>query len=206
MRIVAISDTHGKHRELDIPDGDILIHAGDITSAGSYNELAEINDFFGALPHKHKIIIAGNHDSCFEASAKYSSLILSNVTYLQDEMVTIEGVNIYGSPWQPEFNDWSFNLKRGSEIKAKWDFIPDNTDILITHGPPFTINDATPADKMVGCSDLLNAVKRVKPKYHIFGHIHHSFGIHEEDEIKFINACSVNEAYQIVNPPIVFDY
>lgn len=96
--------------------------------------------------------------------------------------------------------------KRGSEIKAKWDLIPENTDILITHGPPFTINDATPALEMVGCTDLLNAVKRVKPKYHIFGHIHHSFGIHEEGGIKFINACNVNEAYQIVNPPIVFEY
>ena len=124
MKIVAISDTHGLHRSLEIPDGDVLIHAGDLTRHGTLDDVREFNDFLGTLPHPHKIVIAGNHDFCFESDREACEELLTNCIYRQDQEVVIDGVKFYGSPWQPWFYDWAFNLERGPEIRAKWDLIP----------------------------------------------------------------------------------
>jgi len=143
MKLITISDTHGLHWSLDIPDGDVLIHAGDLTDRGILEEVSEFNTFLGTLPHPHKIVIAGNHDLCFEDYRMDCEEALTNCIYLQDQEVTIDGVRFYGSPWQPWFYDWAFNLERGPEIRAKWDLIPEGTDVLITHGPPYGIGDLT---------------------------------------------------------------
>ncbi len=205
MRIVALADTHNLHRGLSIPDGDILIHAGDITAGGTLRELADFAAYFDSLPHRHKIIVAGNHDFCFEQNREKSVLKFKNCIYLQDQSITIEGVKFYGSPWQPWFLDWAFNLDRGPEMREKWDLIPPDTDVLITHGPPFGVRDKAYGEHL-GCQDLLEALERVRPSVHIFGHIHEGAGITSNKNIIFINASSCNGNYELVNAPIVYDY
>lgn len=205
IKVIAISDTHTKHNKLNIPEGDILIHAGDFSSKGHIDDLIKFNTWLGTLPHQHKIIIAGNHDFCFQNQPEVSKELLTNGKYLQDQLIELLGLKIYGSPWQPWFFDWAFNLKRGQEIKAKWDLIPKNTDILITHGPPMGILDKTARGKLVGCEELLKTVMEINPKYHIFGHIHEDYGILKMDKTTFINASNCNLAYQAINKPIVID-
>jgi len=206
MKIIAISDTHGLHKSLTIPDGDILIHAGDLCNHGTLEEVIDFNDFLGTLPHPHKIVIAGNHDFCFEKDRKACEEILTNCIYLEDQEVTIDGIRFYGSPWQPWFYDWAFNLERGSEIRAKWDLIPDGIDVLITHGPPYGIGDLTFRKDHAGCQDLLEVVERIKPGLHIFGHIHEGYRITSNGKTTFINASSCDHLYQPVNPPLVHEF
>jgi Icc-related predicted phosphoesterase len=206
MKIVAISDTHALHRSVIIPPGDILVHAGDITGHGAMDEVRDFNALLGTLPHRHKIVIAGNHDFCFEKDPVASRAALTNCIYLQDEEVEVGGIRFYGSPWQPWFFDWAFNLQRGAEIRAKWDLIPEETDVLITHGPPKGHGDVTCRGEAVGCDDLLEAVERIQPRVHVFGHIHEGVGITSNGTTTFINASTCDLAYRPVNPPLVHLY
>lgn len=201
--IVTISDTHGLHASIDIPPGDILVHAGDLTRHGEIDELLELNEFIGTLPHPVKIVIAGNHDFCFERNPEECRERLTNCIYLEDQSVTIEGLKFYGSPWQPWFYDWAFNLQRGEEIRAKWDLIPEDTDILITHGPPQGIGDMTASCTQAGCKDLLDRVRKIKPQLHIFGHIHEAYGVYSNQHTTFINASVCDLSYAPLNKPIV---
>ena len=204
MKCVVISDTHGMYRDIEIPDGDVLIHAGDILGRGKLSELSEFNDWLGALPHRHKIVIAGNHDWCFESNEKESRVVLTNAVYLKDELVEIDGLKFYGSPWQPFFFNWAFNLNRGAALKDKWDLIPDGVDVLITHGPAFGILDQTMDGSNVGCEELTKAIKRITPKYHLCGHIHEGYGVIELAGCTHINASVTTERYIPSNKPIVF--
>ncbi len=208
MKIVFISDTHGFHHQLNELEGDLIIHAGDVTSRGKEAEVVDFLTWFGELKFDYKIFIAGNHDFFFEKVSLniLDELIPKNVIYLNDSGISIDDINIWGSPIQPWFHDWAFNKKRGSEIKKHWDIIPNNTDILITHGPPFGIGDKTVYQSNVGCEDLLEKVAVLKPKIHVFGHIHEDYGIKEKNGTKFINASVLNVRYQMVNPPIVLNY
>jgi len=207
MRIVAISDTHGFQEQIKIPYGDILIHAGDFTRIGHPVEIIKFNDWLGRLPHKHKLIIAGNHDRLFEADPSFAKSLLFNATYLQDEEVIINGIKFYGSPWQPEFCNWAFNLPRdGEELKAKWAAIPDNVNVLITHGPPYAMLDKNLNGVFCGCKLLKDRVSNLSLlKHHIFGHIHLQYGVYPDPEALFINASICDESYQPVNKPIVVD-
>ena len=205
MKITAISDTHGLHRSLQIPDSDILVHAGDLTRHGTLDDVQEFNDFLGTLHHPHKIVIAGNHDFCFESDLEACEGILTNCIYLQDQEVTIGGIKFYGSPWQPWFFDWAFNLQRGAEIRAKWELIPEDTDVLITHGPPYGIGDLTARGEMVGCADLGEIVQQIKPLCHIFGHIHEGYGVTSQGGTTYINASCCDQTFQLVNAPIVYE-
>jgi Icc-related predicted phosphoesterase len=203
MRLVIISDTHGSHRNIKLPAGDILIHAGDFTRHGSDDDVAEFDDWLATLPYQDKIIIAGNHDFPFET--KDGTKLLSNGIYLQDSAVTINGIKFYGSPWQPRFFDWAFNLDRGESLKEKWDLIPADTDVLITHGPPYGYLDINSRGFSVGCEELMEAVERTKPRLHVFGHIHEGYGIVETPATTFINACICNLGYRPINMPVIFD-
>lgn len=205
IRIVAISDTHNRHRELAIPDGDILIHAGDFSRKGQIEDLIEFNNWLSELPHKYKILVAGNHDFCFQVNPEESYKILTNAIYLQDEFIILEGLKIYGSPWQPWFFDWAFNLKRGHELAAKWAMIPEDTHVVVTHGPPHGILDLTNTGKKVGCEELIKKIKIVQPQLHIFGHIHESYGMLEQDGVQFVNASSCDVSYRAVNKPIMIE-
>jgi Icc-related predicted phosphoesterase len=206
LKIIAISDTHGKHWSITIPPGDVLVHAGDITSRGTTDEVSNFNEFLDTLPHEYKIIIAGNHDFCFERNREKSESKLTNCIYLQDQSVIIKDVKFYGSPWQPWFYNWAFNLQRGKELKLKWSKIPLDTNVLITHGPPYGYGDMTDCGKAEGCEDLLSAVKRIKPKVHIFGHIHEGSGLISNENTMFINASTCDSSYSPINPPIVYVY
>ena len=207
MRLVLISDTHGQHRKFAIPEGDVLIHAGDFMYSGRYMmEISDFNDWLGSLPHKHKVVVAGNHDILFE-TPHVSRALLTNATYLENSGAVIEGLKFWGSPVQPEFNDWAFNVKRGRDIKKYWDMIPDDTDVLITHGPPWGIRDrCVPGEtEHLGCKDLREAIVRVIPKLHVFGHIHGSHGECILGPTRFVNAALLDERYQPTNEPIVVD-
>src|ERR1700722_2905947 len=142
MKIVALSDTHAEHREVTVPDGDVLIFAGDFMTCGRrYAEVQSFGKWFSEQPHKHKILVAGNHDRLMQRDLKLCLSEFKDVHYLQDSNVVIDGIKFYGSPWQPWFYDWAFNVNRGPDIKKYWDKIQSNTDVLITHGPPYGILD-----------------------------------------------------------------
>lgn len=205
MRIVCLSDTHNQHDRLAVPDGDVLVHAGDATGHGTLTEWAAFASWLTALPHRHKVLIAGNHDFCCQREAALARARLCGVLYLQDELAEVEGLRIWGSPWQPWFYDWAFNLQRGPEIAAKWALIPDAVDVLITHGPPAGILDRTTKGEDVGCMDLLRELQRVRPKLHVFGHIHEAYGTLDRDGCRFVNASSCDVRYRPIQAPIVVD-
>lgn len=207
MKIVFIADTHNEHLNIDVPAGDMIVHAGDLSGSGTASQLEDFFSWFRRLPHQHKVLIAGNHDWLFELNNDRARELAQGVVYLQDESVTIEGLKIYGTPWQPWFMDWAFNLQRGTALKAKWDLIPSDTDILITHGPPHGIGDKTDAGELAGCEDLLSAVLRIRPKIHVYGHIHEGYGVYRRDDTPtvFVNASVCDAAYYPINAPVVLD-
>jgi hypothetical protein len=130
----------------------------------------------------------------------------NGLTALVDEFIILDGIKIFGSPWQPEFCDWAFNLPRGPQLKEKWDAIPDDTNVLVTHGPPYMMLDYAPQCGNVGCVDLWDRVLQLKQlKIHSFGHIHYSYGVKEFNGVKYVNASICNEAYRASNDPIVLE-
>jgi len=209
MKLTFISDTHSRHKTLAIESGDVLIHCGDFTNRGSFEDTKSFAHYMSVQDFKYKVVIAGNHDFCFEDDRKQVAeqyLADKDIIYLNDTGTTIEGLKFWGSPVQPAFFNWAFNRERGKDICKHWDMIPDDTDILITHGPAYGILDKTFKGENVGCSDLLDKVKQIKPKIHAFGHIHEAYGQSEEDGTIFINACNVDKNYCLVNPPIVIEH
>jgi Icc-related predicted phosphoesterase len=199
MRIVLISDTHGQHDGLVLPAGDLLIHAGDFSKRGRLDEVAKFMDWFGRLPHTHKVLIAGNHDFLAEKDPHvFQSLVPTGVTYLNDSGTAIGGFKIWGSPIQPWFYDWAFNRRRGADIQRHWDLIPTDTDILITHGPPLGVLDKTVGGDLVGCADLIAKVQAVQPRLHVFGHIHEAHGQEVRGATTFVNAAVLDLDYKMV--------
>ena len=207
MRFVAISDTHCRHQNLKLPKGDVLLHAGDISYRGEKSEVLDFLNWFCKLPFKHKIFIAGNHDFYFEKETqkRIQNIIPEGVNYLADSGVEINGINIWGSPVTPWFFNWAFNRKRGAPIKKHWDLIPPGTDIVLTHGPVYGIHDTVINDRHVGCQDLLATLQIIKPKVHVCGHIHEATGDVKRGGIRYINASILNESYEMVYKPVVFD-
>ena len=175
---------------------------------GTVKEVTDFLEWFERQPYQHKIFIAGNHDFYFENERAESirELIPDNITYLCDNGICIDGINIWGSPVSPWFYDWAFNRHRGPEISRHWELIPANTDILITHGPAFGILDRTVKGDHVGCEDLLITLKKVHPRVHICGHIHEAYGIWVDNGITHINASVLNANYELVNEPVEYNY
>lgn len=207
MRIAFISDTHNQLNKVVVPEVDMVIHCGDATNEGTKDELVNFNSDMGNLKAKYKIVISGNHDKLWEKDIQRAKSLATNYTYLQDELIEIEGIRIYGSPWTPKFGvGWAFNLQRGEAIKQMWTKIPDKVDILVTHGPPHMYRDATFYQQREGCGDLLTRVLQIKPKYHAFGHIHYSYGCAWNADTFFINAAACGEMYLPDNKPIVLNY
>lgn len=208
LTVVAISDTHCRHRSLRLPKGDILIHAGDLCNKGEKSEVLDFLHWFEKQNFEHKIFIAGNHDFFFEREKQSAieKLLPPGIIYLNDNGVTIEGINFWGTPVTPWFFNWAFNKRRGAEISRHWDMIPDNTDVLICHGPAYGILDSVVNGAHVGCKDLLKKVIALKPNLVIHGHVHESFGTLKYNGIKFLNASQLNESYELVNKPLVSEY
>lgn len=205
MRVVLISDTHNLHEKLVLPAADVIIHAGDVSGNGTFREVLNFLQWYSELPYANKIFIAGNHDFAFEHKSVPVLDLPQGITYLEDSMVTVNGVKVYGSPYTPEFYNWAFMKKRGPQIKKVWDAIPQGVDILVTHGPPLMILDENAKGQHQGCEDLLLSVKQVRPKIHVFGHIHEAYGIEEQFGTRFVNASVLDQHYRMVNTPIVVD-
>ncbi|MCK5898016.1 MAG: metallophosphoesterase [Methylococcales bacterium] len=189
-----ISDTHSYHDTLTLGAGDILIHCGDFTRYGSLEDTQSFAHFMAAQDFKYKIAIAGNHDACFENDEKnQAEKILKDhgIIYLNDSGIEINGLKIWGSPIQPAFYNWSFNRERGADIEKHWQLIPDDTDLLLTHGPVFGILDVVHRGINVGCEDLLKTVQKIKPKIHACGHIHEAYGVTEKEGTIFVNSCTL---------------
>jgi predicted phosphohydrolase len=203
MRIVAVADTHLFHRELAIPDGDVFLHAGDLCRGGSVEELEEALAWIASLPHPTKLVVAGNHDMCLEDAVAIARPLIGRVaTYLEDEGTEIGGLRFWGSPWQPAYNGWGFNLARGEPLARKWALIPEGLDVLVTHGPPEGIGDhSSMGPERAGCRDLRARVAVVRPRVHVFGHIHEDGGAWEVDGTTFVNATT----WESERPPTVID-
>jgi Icc-related predicted phosphoesterase len=202
MRLVVISDTHGLHNRIEgLPDGDVLVHAGDFMNSGrDLQEILSFNRWLGEQPFTHRVVCGGNHDRYFETSPQQAQALLTNAIYLENTAFTIQNVRFWGSPYTPEFLNWAFMYPRGSSARY-WDQIPNDLDILITHGPPFGILDQTaPGEPHLGCEELLMAVLEKKPKVHLFGHIHGGAGTAENGATRFVNAAYLNERYKPLEP------
>ena len=207
MKIALFSDTHALHGQINIPDADILIFAGDMTHCRTASDVSDFNSFLGSLPHKHKIVVGGNHDHRLAHDPVKAKLQLSEAVYLLDEFVVISGIKIYGAPWQPLFNDRAcdaFALPRGKALKEKWNMIPPDVDILVTHTPPSGILDQD-GPVSHGCSDLTAAVAALNPKYHIFGHIHSNHGMIKYGSTIYIN-CNVQGENGALRSALLLDY
>lgn len=224
MEIIFISDTHTKHfdgwlnRELDklleeYPEA-VLVHCGDISSRGRQREVEDFVEWYEDLKFKNKLLIAGNHDFMFEDNPEEALRILGSkgksITYLNDSGVEIDGIKFWGSPVTPRFFDWAFN--RDADIQNHWNMIPHDTNVLITHGPPYGILDFTLRDrKPVGCHYLRKRLFDLRDlKVHSFGHIHEAFGQQIGDDedfqgIQFVNASYLDLRYDPVNRPIVIN-
>jgi len=223
MRIVATSDTHGMLHEIDVPDGDVLVLAGDVL--GNFHDhrarwsdaerqlvaLEDLAKWLTVLPHRKVVLVAGNHDWVFQLESKKARRILAahpKIVYLKDSGAEVCGLRFWGSPWQPAFCDWAFNLPRdGDELRKVWARIPNGIDVLVTHGPPFGIMDSSPE---VGCHEqgdrlLLERVQIVKPRFSVFGHIHGGYGRQKIGETEFLNVALCDENYLPVQRPQVID-
>lgn len=221
MKIVAISDTHNKHKQIatlngaDSLSGDVIIHSGDATGRGESGEIIPFLDWFASLDFTHKIFVPGNHDWGFEREPKRYQKECDDrgIILLINKYIEIDSTIFWGSPASPWFYSWAFNYRRTKEEADKfqlpyigdiWEKIPSDTNVLITHGPPMGILDKLiHVDENVGCAELLKAVNLVKPAIHIFGHIHCGYGTLERDGIRFYNASICGESYKADNLPHV---
>lgn len=210
---MAVSDIHLK--EVETPQADLLIVAGDMTMRGTSRELAWFEKWLERQPQRHKVWIAGNHELGIEEDDERAREIAASTgtTYLNDSACEIEGKTIWGSPITPWFFDWAYNRRRGADIRQHWLKIPEGLDILITHGPPMGYVDTLMDGSRVGCEELLQIVseKLVRPpRFLVCGHLHHGYGratLKREDgkAVEVLNASSCNEEYEAVNPPLLFE-
>ena len=196
MLILHLSDTHGKHHEiLNLPPADIIIHSGDLSFAGSENEVMDFIEWFAALPYKYKIFIAGNHDDCLYGGTIDG--LPENCFYLCNSGVSIEGLKFYGVPM---FMEDAMSGEYDKNILQ----MPDDTDILITHQPPYCVLDFS-ANIHYGDRNLSQTVQSIQPKYHLFGHIHGAYGIEKSEHTTFVNAAILSENYELMYDPILLE-
>jgi len=214
MKLCIISDTHTYHKRIGIDkfEADVLIHCGDITGNGGIAAITDFLTWFNGLEQfKHKIFIAGNHDWLFQrnnslARDTVENVGKGNIIYLEDQEVVIDNIRFYGTPVQPPFMNWAFNVFE-PKLSEYWKAIPDGIDVLITHGPPYMIGDYVPHSMQhEGSPSLYREVTdRIKPKVHCFGHIHEGYGIKELYGIIFVNASCLNDEYRAVNDPVIIE-
>lgn len=204
IKICVFSDSHGTHRRLKIPKCDILIFGGD-AGITSYEKLEDFDSWIGDQPATNKIVVAGNHDRYLEEIGRDDcKLFFTNAIYLENSSVQIEGIKFWGSPYSVMFNNWSF-MANSDYLKHIWEYIPKDTDIVITHGPAFGILDVV-GWKNQGCPELRKVIDEIKPRIHITGHIHECQGMFKREFTEHINATIMDEAYQFTHDPIIFDY
>jgi Icc-related predicted phosphoesterase len=202
-----VSDTHSRYRSLfEMPEGDILLMAGDLTFRGGEDELEQLNDWLDRQDYKHKVIIPGNHDLSFESQWEWAcSKVPAADAILNQELYDADGLKIWGEPRQPWFYDWAYNVDRNRMKNECWDKVPDDIDILLTHGPPWGVGDYTSRGAHAGCVAQRKYILEKKPRLVVCGHIHPGYGIHILGNTTVVNASVVNHMYKVVNPPVVLD-
>jgi Icc-related predicted phosphoesterase len=203
LSLVLLSDSHELHREIDVPCGDILIHAGDFTMFGrSLSAIEDFNAWLGEMPHRIKIVVPGNHEYFLEADQS-RRLLISNAIVLINEGVEVEGLRIWGSPATPLYGG-AFGLSSSEEQRRLYAHMPATTNVLITHGPPHGILDVAPGSRIhSGSAELLEAVQRIRPRLHVFGHVHGAYGIFETEHTTFVNAALAGPLGDLAQVPIV---
>jgi Icc-related predicted phosphoesterase len=214
VRIVCISDTHDRHARISVPDGDVLVHAGDITVDGETAAIFDAFAWLSRLPHERIVFVPGNHDFGFARIAQLTATLAAKfprVEVLLDRETTIGTWRVFGSPWQPWFHNWAFNFAPGPagerQAEERWDAIVDDTEILITHGPVRGILDRTVRGEHVGCPVLRKRIgKLARLKLHVCGHIHEGYGAATVDDVLYVNASSCDAAYRPIQPPIVVEF
>jgi len=220
MKIICISDTHCRLRKVKVPKGDLLLHSGDLTFRGDIQEISQELQELGRIAKNFKhgcVFICGNHDFLGERNPTLMKQMALDhgLTYLDHSSVEIEGIKIFGSAYTPEFCNWAYNVPRGAPLKAKWAQIPDDTNVLLTHGPAMGILDGVERfDPMtreseiehVGCYDLYDRIQELKQlQLHVFGHIHLGYGQVKKGNVTYINASVCTEEYKPLNVPITFE-
>lgn len=220
MKLVFISDTHQLHDKVTVPEGDVLIHCGDFTNKGTEGAIRSFLSWVASQPHAHKVIIPGNHELGMDRGPMRNRKLAivkeftdqhPNLSFLEDSEVTINGVKFYGSPVTPWFFDWAWNVQRGQAIAAVWAKIPEDTQVLVTHGPPYGVLDLVEEsfgrDSHQGCSDLRERVKKLSNlKVHAFGHLHLQGGQTQvEDGVTFVNAAICDDRYQASRKPVIVE-
>lgn len=202
MRLILMSDTHLRHTDLQVPDGDVLIHCGDAGVWGKEKEYIKFEEWSQTLPHKDKFFVPGNHDFLFERDFGFAKTLIPSWTVLLDELVPIHGELLFASPWTPEFFNWAF-MKSREELWDVWKRIPQETTILITHGPPYGIMDQTRTGEYAGDKALRERIKELPNlKLHAFGHIHEGRGEQVIGPVRFINAACCTPT-GVMNPVVV---
>lgn len=202
MRLVCLSDTHGFHRRVTVPDGDILVFAGDLTGKGEFPILNDFCEWLKNMPHRDKVVIFGNHETfAADLDSARSMIRDTGAKYLENSWCDVQGKRFWGSPYTPPFFNWAF-MRTENELSESYLHIPHSTDILVTHGPPFGILDSNGREHC-GSKALLSAVdERPWLEAHIFGHIHESYGHYSDNGVQFVNASI---GYRSENPPIILD-
>ncbi|OMJ93267.1 hypothetical protein SteCoe_3849 [Stentor coeruleus] len=219
IRFVCISDSHSLF--FNFPPGDVLLHAGDFTKKGTSEEVFQFANYLKTTNYQYKVIISGNHDSPFDTNNfdeimrkrknphpcnPYAVKSLFNdFTYLEDSFVNVFGYTIWGTPWTRQHYKGAFTIKDKYKLIQKWQKIPLGIDIVLSHSPPNGILDKTKDNQHLGCSGLAEIIKMIKPKVHVFGHIHEGHGVQIIDGTTYINASVCNNRYQAIYSPIVFD-
>jgi Icc-related predicted phosphoesterase len=204
MRLVLLSDTHGRHKKLSIPDGDVLVHCGDFSHRGNPAETEAFGRWFAAQPHPFKVLVPGNHDAAMEHPVARNLLRSLGVVVVVDQAVVVGGLRFYGSPWTPRFGDWAW-MRDDADLAQYFDKIPDDLDVLVTHGPPYGTLDRNDAGTLCGSQQLLHAVTRARPRLHVFGHIHEARGMCQRGNTDFLNVSNLAFDYTRLHEPVVYD-
>lgn len=207
-RIVALGDSHGQHKRIKMPPGDILVHCGDFSNHGDQQNLLNFNQWLGELDYPIKLVTPGNHDGFTQRDLLLSKALFTNATLLIDESIEVKGYKFYFSPWTPEFLNWSW-MKPRDQMNQVWDKVPEDIDVLVTHGPPKDILDVVPRPSgfHAGCEKLYEQVtSRIRPAIHIFGHLHGGHGYHRHGETDYYNVSCLDDNYNMYpNPVTVID-
>ena len=199
VKLCFIADTHRRHRELVIPPCDILVHCGDICSfhEDDLGTLRDADAWFAELPAKHVLCVGGNHDFLLEQG----QFRFSNAQLLEDRLVELCGLRIYGSPWCPDLPDFAYFMD-GKSRAERWRRIPVGIDVLITHTPPLGVLDLpTTRNRNLGCPFLRDELMRIQPRVHVFGHVHASYGSASNQSTKSFNAAVVGGSDLVVRNP-----
>lgn len=207
VSVTIISDTHAMHSSLSLPGGDILIHCGDMLDLFDRDAaaLTEIDEWFGRQDYPTILVTGGNHDLALEAALARSQKPFRNARYIQDEQLTVEGLDIYAAPWVPELASHAFYLDDDA-LRDKWAAIPSGLDVLITHVPPAGILDSSSRGHSHGCQHLAAQIDRIAPRLHCFGHVHASAGQIRTGETLFVNASSAISGERAVRVPFVTEF